>query len=429
MSRMARTGLVIATVAALLVGAGCTAGASTPGASPAPSVAGLTDTEILVGTHQPLTGPASDGSARIAPATKAYFDYVNANGGVHGRKIIYRVADDAANPETAQAAVRHLVGDDKVFAVLNGGGTRTHLSVVDFLTANGVPDLFVGSGSPGWNQPGKYMMTFGYQPDHTTEGKILAAYVQTAFPDKKVCFLGQDDDLGEDSLRGIERILGERIIARQRYAATDAGVAAQVGALKAAGCEVVMLATEPRFTALALAAAADLGGYKPQFVSSGIGGDYLAVGSLLGAGRALLDGFVSAGYLPPVAEATNPWNVLFKKINAEYNGNEPYDASVIYGMSVAYLFVQALQRAGRNLTRAGLIEAVERGGFTGGPGLAPLVYAKDNHTGFSGVRLSRVARSAQHYFGPVYQTDAASGPITEYTTPPAAPPTNGIPTG
>jgi ABC-type branched-subunit amino acid transport system substrate-binding protein len=389
----------------------------------------LTDTEILVGTHQPLTGPASDGSARIAPATKAYFDYVNASGGVHGRKITYRITDDAANPETAQAAVRHLVGEDKVFAILNGRGTRTHLGVLDVLTANGVPDLFVGSGSPGWNQPGKYTMTFGYEPDHTTEGKILAAYVQTAFPDKKACFLGQDDDFGHDSLVGIERILGARIVARQRYAPTDAGVAAQVGALKAAGCEVVMLATEPRFTALAVAAAADLGGYKPQFVSSGVGGDYLAVGGHLGANSALLDGFVSAGYLPPVAEVTNPWNVLFRKINTEYNRNAPYDAAVISGMSVGYLFVQALQRAGRNLTRAGLIEAVEKGAFTGGPGLAPLAYSKDSHAGFSGVRLSSVARSAQYYFGPVYQTDSANGPVTEYTTPPAAPPTNGIPTG
>jgi ABC-type branched-subunit amino acid transport system substrate-binding protein len=429
MSRVARTGLVFGSVIALLVVTGCTAGTSAPGASPTPTTPGVTDTEIVVGTHQPFTGLASGGSAKIGSATKAYFDYVNASGGVHGRKIVYRIMDDASNPDTAQAVVRQLVQQDKVFAILNGLGTRAHMGVLDFLTENKVPDLFVGSGSPGWNQPDRHPMTFGYQPDHTTEGKILAGYVQTAFPDKKVCFLGQDDEFGRDALQGIERILGERVVAKQRYAPADTSVAAQVGVLKAAGCEVVMLATEPRFTALAVAAAANLGGFKPQFVSSGVGGDYLAVGNELGAGRSLLDGFISAGYLPPVADVTNPWNVLFKKINAERNRGAPYDANVVYGMSVGYLFVQALQRAGENLSRVSLVEAVERGGFTGGPGLAPLSYAPGNHAGFSGVRLATVTKGVQQYFGPVYQTDSGVGPIIEYTTPAAAPPTNGIPAG
>ncbi len=143
---------------------------------------GVTDTEITLGTHMPLTGPAAAGYSKISPATKAYFDYVNANGGVHGRKIKYLIEDDGYNPANTQTLVRKLVLEDKVFAILNGLGTPTHTGVLDFLKTQKVPDLFVASGSRSWNQPEKYPTTFGFQPDYTVEGKIMADYVKKNLP-------------------------------------------------------------------------------------------------------------------------------------------------------------------------------------------------------------------------------------------------------
>ena len=412
-------------VMTLVAAAGCSSdnggGGSSGGGG---NVPGVTGTEILVGTHMPLTGPAAAGYSKIAPATKAYFDYVNANGGVHGRKITYKIMDDTYNPATTQQVVRELVLQDKVFAILNGLGTPTHTGVLDFLKTNRVPDLFVASGSRSWNQPDKYPGTFGFNVDYTVEGKILATHVKTAMPGKKVCFLGQDDDFGRDSLAGIEKILGP-VAAKQSYVTSNPNVGPQMGALKQAGCQVVMLATVPGFTALSLGTAAKIA-FKPQFVVSQVGADLGTLTKQLGAAAPLTEGLVSDNYLPLSNDEANPWIQLYKKVNSAHNGNAEFDNNVVYGMSVGYLFVQSLQAAGKDLTRDGLISTIEKNGFQG-PGLAPLRFSADNHSGYGGMRLSKVQGGKQTYFGETFETDDADGAVAPYTTAPAAPPQNGIP--
>ncbi|NUT33470.1 MAG: ABC transporter substrate-binding protein [Hamadaea sp.] len=422
---IARRGLALAACATLLAAA---AACSDDGGTPQKeSVPGVTDTEVVVGTHMPLTGPASAGYSKIAPATKAFFDYVNANGGIHGRKITYKIMDDGYNPANTQQVVRQLVLQDKVFAILNGLGTPTHTGVLDFLKTNRVPDLFVASGSRSWDQPDKYPGTFGFNTDYTVEGKILATHVKTTFAGKKVCFLGQNDDFGRDSLAGVEKILGaDGLAAKDTYVVTNTNVGPQIGKFKAAGCEVVILATVPGFTALSIGTAARLS-YKPQFVVSNVGGDYTTLAKQLGDAKPLLEGLTGANYLPMVANANDPWIQLFQKVNKEHNGGADFDGNIIYGMSVAYLFVQALQAAGKDLTRDGIIAAVEKGGFKG-PGLAPIRFAKGDHSGYGGLRMVKVTGGVQDFFGPAYETDEGDGPVKEYTESPAAPPANGIPT-
>jgi branched-chain amino acid transport system substrate-binding protein len=425
---MARRGFAIGALVALLSTA---VACSSEGGSSSPSVKatvpGVTDTEIVFGAHAPLTGPAA-AAAGIYPAVKAYFDYVNAKGGVNGRKITYRYVDDGGNPATTQTVVKKLVGQDKVFAMLSGFGTATHGGVLDFLTQEKVPDLFVASSSLSWNQPTKYPGTFGYDVDYKTEAKILANYIKATWPGKKVCHLGQKDDFGTDSLAGFEQVLGAgAVVAKQTYVSTNTDVTAQVGALREAGCEVVALATVPGFTALTLSKAAALG-FRPQWVASGGGGDYNTVAASLGADKGQLEGLITAGNLPIPSDTANSWNVLFKKVNDTYNKGAPYDANAIYGMSVGYLTVQVLQAAGKDLTREGLIKAVERGGYRG-PGLTPLQYSATSHAGYSGVRLSKVTAGVQDYFGLVYTTDTKAGEVKEDTEPETAPAPDGIPIG
>ncbi|MGX6602382.1 ABC transporter substrate-binding protein [Micromonosporaceae bacterium Da 78-11] len=407
-------------LAVVLLAAGCSSGNS----SSSSDTPGVTDSDILVGTHMPLTGPAAAGYSKIAPATKAYFDYVNANGGVHGRKITYKIMDDTYNPATTQQVVRQLVLQDKVFAILNGLGTPTHTGVLDFLKTNRVPDLFVASGSRSWNQPDKYPGTFGFNPDYTVEGKILATYVKENQAGKKVCFLGQDDDFGRDSLAGIEKIIGP-VAAKQSYVTSNPNVGPQIGALKAAGCEVVMLATVPGFTALAIGTAAKLA-FKPQFVVSNVGSDPTTLAKSLGAAAPLLEGAVAANYLPLNTDDANPWIQLYKKVNTEYNAGAEFDNNVVYGMSVGYLFVQSLQAAGKDLTRDKLVAAVAKGGFTG-PGLTPLRYSDKDHSGYGGQQLTKVSGGKAVYFGTPYQTDDGDGPVSPYSAPAVAPPASGVP--
>ncbi|MEV6347764.1 ABC transporter substrate-binding protein [Actinoplanes sp. NPDC051851] len=406
-------------LAVLVVAAGC----SESGGS-AQEVPGVTDGEVVVGTHMPLTGPAAAGYSKIAPATEAYFDFVNANGGVNGRKITYKVKDDGYNPATTQQVVRELVLQDKVFAILNGLGTPTHSGVLDFLKTNRVPDLFVASGSRSWNQAEKYPGTFGFNPDYTVEGKILGTYVKENLAGKKVCFLGQDDDFGQDSLAGLEKVVGA-VAAKQTYVTSNPNVAPQMGALKAAACEVVVLATIPGFTALSIGTAAKIG-FKPQFVVSNVGADPTTVGEALGDASPLLEGVVSANYLPINTDTANPWIQLFTRVNNEYNGGAEFDNNVVYGMAVAYLFVQSLLAAGKDLTRDGLVAAVEKNGFSG-PGLVPARFSGQDHSGYGGEQLTKVEGGKAVYFGTAYTTDDGDGAVQPYTGQPATPPQNGIP--
>jgi ABC-type branched-subunit amino acid transport system substrate-binding protein len=417
---MKRTASVLAVV---LLAAGCSNGTSNNGGSSG-NTPGVTDTEIVVGTHMPLTGPAAAGYSKIAPATKAYFDYVNANGGVNGRKITYKIMDDGYNPANTQTVVRQLVLQDKVFAILNGLGTPTHTGVLDFLKTNRVPDLFVASGSRSWNQPEKYPDTFGFNPDYTVEGKILASYVKQEHAGKKVCFLGQDDDFGRDSLAGIENILGP-VTAKQSYVTSNPNVGPQMGALKAAGCQVVMLATVPGFTALSIGTAAKIG-FKPAFVVSNVGSDPTTLAKTLGAAAPLLEGVVAANYLPLATDTANPWIQLYTKINTQYNANAELDNNVVYGMSVGYLFVQALQAAGKDVTREKIIQAVEKGGFTG-PGLVPVRFSAQDHSGYAGEQLTTIKGGKATYFGTPFTTDDGDGAVAPATAGAAAPPANGIP--
>jgi branched-chain amino acid transport system substrate-binding protein len=417
---MKRTATVLA---AVLLAAGCSSGNSSGGGSSS-NTPGVTDSSILIGTHQPLTGPAAAGYSEIAPATKAYFDFVNAAGGVYGRKITYKIMDDTYNPATTQQVVRELVLQDKVFAILNGLGTPTHTGVLDFLKTNRVPDLFVASGSRSWDQPDKYPGTFGFNVDYTVEGKILATYVKTTFAGKKVCFLGQDDDFGRDALAGIEKVLGP-VVAKQSYVTSNPNVGPQMGALKQAGCEVVMLATVPGFTALSLGTAAKLS-YKPQFVVSQVGADLGTLSKQLGKAAPLTEGLISGNYLPLSTDAANPWIQLFQKVNTQYNAGAEFDNNTVYGMAVGYLFVQSLQAAGKDLTRENLISAVEKGGFQG-PGLTPLRFSDKDHSGYGGEQLSKVEGGKQLYFGTPFETDDADGAVAPYSAAAAAPPANGVP--
>jgi ABC-type branched-subunit amino acid transport system substrate-binding protein len=155
-------------------------GASASGSSSASltaSAPGITATTITVGSHQPLTGPAAPGYSEIAPASAAYFSYVNANGGVYGRKIVYKYLDDGYNPTTTASVVRQLVLQDNVYAIFNGLGTPTHLAVETFLNSQKIPDVFVASGCDCWNQPTTSPETFGWQLDYIREGKVLGQYV------------------------------------------------------------------------------------------------------------------------------------------------------------------------------------------------------------------------------------------------------------
>jgi len=420
--------IAIACGAVLLAACGQTGGSSNTASAP-----GITASEIKIGSTQPLTGPAAPGYSEIAPASNAYFQYVNAHGGIFGRKITYEYLDDGYNPANTATQTRKLVLQDKVFAIFNALGTPTHLAVVDYLNSEKVPDLFVASGCNCWNDTSKYPQTFGWQPDYTIEGKILGQYITQKLSGKKVGYFYQNDEFGLDGVKGLDQQLSSStVVSRQNYVPTNTNVGPQIAALQASGATVVVSFTIPAFTALALLTAAKLG-YHPTWVVSNVGSDVPTLTGLLTAfskgavGAQLLTGMVSDIYAPAVSDASNPWITLFKKIHDQYIASLPWDGNVLYGMEAGYTLVQVLKAAGQNPTRAGVVKTLETHALSGGPGLAPYGYSSTNHLGFLGVQVVTVgADGSVTTNGPVY-TSTDAGSISQYSGTPATPPSSGIP--
>ena len=335
-----------------------------------PSDVGVTDDSVKVGAHFPLTGVAAPGYSEIPTGAQAYFDYVNASGGVHGRKIEYVVKDDAYNPTNTSQVTNELVLKDQVFAMVGGLGTPTHSAVVDFLNDEGVPDLFVSSGSLQWGDDAENRpYTFGWQPDYEIEGKIIGQYVAENMPDAKVGLFLQDDDFGRDAEKGVRRYLDDQIVEvaalhlrQHRRGSADRRAAGGRGRPRARLQHAVVHRAEPAGGAQAgLPAAVVLQQRRLR-----PGARRLAAGALLrgrGRGRRRAAGRRDDHRVPPRRRRPDdPWVKLWQKVWDAHGGEGELTNYRIYGMSQAYTFVQALQAAGPDPTREGLVEAVEEVG-------------------------------------------------------------------
>ncbi|MHB1987609.1 MAG: ABC transporter substrate-binding protein [Acidimicrobiales bacterium] len=386
---------------------------------------GVTAHKIVLGTTTPLTGPAAPGYDEIAPAADAVFKYVNAHGGIYGRKIQYLIENDQYDPTLTVQKTRQLVQTDNIFADVGSLGTPTQLAVQNYLNSQGIPQLFIESGCACWSAP-KYPYSSGWQPDYIVEGKLLGKYVRDHLSGKKVGYLYQDDEFGFDGVRGLDQqIPRSSVVGRQTYVASPAGLANglgnQISALKNAGAKVVVLYTIPAATALALLAAAELN-YHPQWVVSSVGADPPTLSGLLTAfskgkaGAALLNGMVTNGYLPAETQATNPWVKLSKAILSKYEKGYHWDGNSEYGVALGITTVELLKAAGKNLTRKGLMRALATDGKNfATPGLVPLSYSKTDHYGFSGSAIFRIENSGTKVtqIGPVFVT-TNKGPIKVY---------------
>ena len=442
-SHSARLVAVVAGLAALsLAAAACSSSNSNSGGSKGGKTAltasapGITATTITIGSHQPLTGIAAPGYSEIAPSANAYFQYVNAHGGIYGRKIIYKYLNDQYNPSLTSTVVHQLILQDNVYAIFNGLGTPTHLQVAQFINSEHVPDVFVASGCECWNNTSLYPGTFGWQIDYVREGKILGAYIKQHFAGKKIGFFYQNDEFGQDGVKGLSyEIPKSQIVAKQTYVPTNIKIGPAIAALKAAGAQVVVAFTVPAFTAIMKLTMLGLK-YSPQLVVSDVGSDPITLAGLLasfaknktaGFGNALTQGIITDGYLPSTAETSNSWIQLANTVHSTYLSKYPLDGNVLYGIGVGYTFVQAMFKAGRNPTRQDLINAIN-GGIPQGFAVAPYAYSSTDHNGITGAYMAVIKNGMLQPTSGVFTTDdTATGAVTTLsgTQPPA--PAKGIP--
>jgi len=432
---MAGGALLALTVAAC---GGSSSGGGGGGTAAKGNSTGVTDTTITIGSTQPLTGPAAPGYSEIAPAAKAMFDYINAQGGINGRKIVYKYVDDGYNPTQTVTQTQKLILQDKVFAIFNGLGTPTHEKVISFLNQQKVPDLFVASGCLCWDNPTQYPMTYGWQVDYTREGKILGDYVKKNFAGKKVAYFSQADDFGQDGVKGLDmEIPSSQVVTRQTYQVGNINISSQVSKIAAAKPDLVIAFTIPAYTALLKLNMLKARFNAPLMVSN-VGSDPLTLSGLLEAfakqggatvqGNALIQGIITDGYLPPWGDTSNSWIQLFKKVHDQYDAKAPMDGNVEYGFAAAWTFANAVAKAGKNLTREALINAVNSG-LSPGPGLVPFAFSSSSHAGFTGTQIGVIKGSSIELQGQPQTTDDGSAAVTPSTQQPETAPSNGVPTG
>jgi branched-chain amino acid transport system substrate-binding protein len=352
MTRRMKGALVLA-VLAIVVAAGSAFAAST--ATP-----GVTRSTIKIGGTFPLTGPAALYSV-IPKAENAYFQYVNARGGVNGRKINFKVYDDGYNPANTVPLTKKLVEQDRVFAVYGSLGTAPTLATRDYLNKAKVPQVLVATGDSYWGaQYKRYPWTIGFQPDYPGESRVYGEFIKSKVPQAKIGVLMQDDAYGQNYYNGLIQGLGaakSKIVDVEKYDATQTDVSQQVVKLKAAGANVFALFALPTQTITALVVATKVGWHPVTFINNvSSSPTFMAIAQKSGAD---VTNDITATYVNDVWNNPDTASAkLYKTILAKYDkGADPLDANNVYGVASAWTFVKALSMAGKNPTRASLMNA------------------------------------------------------------------------
>src|SRR3990170_949879 len=330
--------------------------AASPGREPVP---GVTDTEIKLGTHLPLSQHPAAAYAPIGDGMRAYFDYINdTEGGVYGRKISINICDDHYNPADTVEVVRKLVEQDKVFAIVGGLGEATHLSVWKYLEERGIPDLFISSGISRWTEP-LVRPRFSGNPVYIVEGEMLGRYIAENYNGKKLGLLVQNDEFGWEGEEGIRRgIEGSdvEVVARETYESVQWDVAAQTQRLKGAGAEVLAVYAIPPQGASLVKTAREVLNWDVPIIITGVDAVDLFI-QLAGAENA--EGIVSVVFGHMVYETDVPGIRSHYDMMEKYGRGVPVSNFTLYGSSIAYLVVEAFKRAGPDLTRDSFIDGLE----------------------------------------------------------------------
>jgi branched-chain amino acid transport system substrate-binding protein len=321
---------------------------------------GATDTEIKIGQTLPFSGPAS-AYASIGKTQAAYFNMINEQGGVNGRKINLIQYDDGYSPPKAVEQVRKLVENDEVLFMYQMIGTPSNAAVQKYLNTKKVPQLFAATGASRFSDPKNYPWTLGFNPNYFVEGRIYGQYILKNYPDAKVGVLYQNDDLGRDYLNGIKSGLGDKastmVVAEASYEVSDPTIDSQILKLKSAGADVLFSASTPKFAAQAIKKNAELG-WKPVHI---LDINATSVGAVMQpAGLDASKGVISVNYgkdpLDPTWKDDPGMKKYFEFMAKYYPEGDKNSNFNSYGYSTAQLMVHVLKQCGDDLTRENVMK-------------------------------------------------------------------------
>ncbi len=320
---------------------------------------GATDTEIKIGNIMPYSGPASAYGV-IVKTEAAYFNKINAEGGINGRKINFISYDDAYSPPKAVEQARRLVESDGVLLIFQSLGTPSNTAIQKYMNSKKVPQLFVATGATKWGDPKNFPWTMGWQPAYQAESRIYAKFIQDTYPNGKIGVLYQNDDYGKDYLKGLRDGLGSKlsmIVAEVPYETTDPTIDSQIVKLRASGADILFNVATPKFAAQAIRKVAELG-WTPVHIVNNVSASVGAV--LKPAGLDISKGILSTQYFKDVTDPAwkddaglKAWSAF---MDAYYPDGDHTDAFTAFGYLVAQTLVQVLKQCGDDLTRENVMK-------------------------------------------------------------------------
>jgi branched-chain amino acid transport system substrate-binding protein len=317
---------------------------------------GVSAKEILICAYQPMTGKEST-YFRMGKGADAWFKYVNEQGGINGRKIVYKMVDDKYEPARTMTVVKRFIERDKCFAIVSPLGSAPTAAVIDYITSKDVPLVGAGTGAEkNLTYPSKWV--FPLYPSYFTEGQQLVRFAKEVFGAKTVALLYQNDPSGKTHIKGIESVLdkyGVKLVAKEGYEQKEIDVSAQVIAMKNANPDAVICSCAPEPAAKFYTERKKLGWKVP--VVNVFFGKSPKVPEL--AGKDAVEGVyfstIFRDYNSPAPQIQQA-----KQLLAKYYPQEQPDAIHLWGFAGAQVFTEALRRMGPdNITRARLVEALE----------------------------------------------------------------------
>jgi ABC-type branched-subunit amino acid transport system substrate-binding protein/TRAP-type uncharacterized transport system substrate-binding protein len=365
------------------------------------------DGEIRIGNTMPYSGPASAYGV-IGKTIAAYFNKVNAEGGINGRRINFISYDDGYNPQKTVELTRKLVEDDKVLLIFASLGTATSAAVRPYLNASKIPQLFVASGASMWDRPREFPWTMGFQPSYQTEAHITAQYLLEKHPNGgKIAILYQDDEFGKDYVKGIKDGLGGKIpiVAEAAYKIGDANINQQIATLKASGADIFFDVTTPKFAAMAIRRTAELG-WKPEHIISTVS---ISVASVMQpAGVQNSEGVLSVGYSwegDDPAAAADPayrdWSAFMDRYASDLSKN---NSLTIFSYLIANTMVEVLRKCGDDLSRDNVMKQAASLKGLQLPMLVPGIVVNtsaSDHAPLEQMQMMRFTGGRWEKFGPV----------------------------
>jgi branched-chain amino acid transport system substrate-binding protein len=319
---------------------------------------GASDREIKIGNTMPYSG-ATSAFGEIGKTFAAYFNKINAEGGINGRRINFISYDDGYSPPKTVEQTRKLVESDEVLFIFGSFGTAPNAAIQRYLNEKKVPQLFIVTGGARFNDPKQYPWTMPFVPSFRSEGRVDAKYLLANHPQGKVGVLYQNDDFGKDYLKGLKDGLNGkmRIVAEMPYEISDPTVDSQVVTLKASGADIFYNVTTPKLGAQAIKKITELG-WKPVHVVTNA---MSSVGAALRpAGLDNAKGILLAGWGKDPTDPTwrndpaiKEWLVFMDKY---YPDGDKTSAFTAGGYLQAATLMQVLKQCGDNLTRENVMK-------------------------------------------------------------------------